>query len=138
MDWLLVVEDQDDLWTILQAHLRRLLPGVPLVRISQVIPALSHLQTCLAGQQPLPRLVLSNLYLPRREDGFHLLHVLKSPASGLSHLPVIMMSSSTDPTDEQAALEQGATFLAKPTQFPHWQLFTNRLQQLWNLGPNTS
>lgn len=107
-----------------------------LVRVSTVITALSHLQACLIEQQPLPRLVLANLYLPRREDGFHLLSALKSPTSGLSHLPVVVMSSSTDLADERAVRERGVYFLDKPAQFTEWQALLNRPQPL-NLGRTT-
>jgi CheY-like chemotaxis protein len=128
-DWMLVVDDQDEFWQLLQLNLKQRLAARQLVRASSVITALSLLQTCLMNQQPLPRLILVDLYLPRREDGFHLLGALKSNASGLSHLPVVIISSSTDPSDQQAMRQQGAPYLVKPTQ--HWHEFLNQLQRYW-------
>jgi hypothetical protein len=37
-DWMLIVEDQLDLWTLLEAHLKTALPALPLVRVSQPRP----------------------------------------------------------------------------------------------------
>lgn len=134
-EWILVVEDQEDPWTLLQGHLSRLFPGTHLVRASNVITALSHLQAGVMERQSLPRLVLSDLYLPRREDGFHLLTALKSRSSGLTHLPVVMISSSTDPVDEQAVKEGGAAFLTRPANGNEWPVFLHRLKQRWNPAP---
>jgi CheY-like chemotaxis protein len=131
-DWMLVVDDQNDQWTILRGSLQRILPQVPTSRVPNVITALSQLQACLLEKRPLPRLILTDLYLPQREDGFHLVAALKSPASGLAHLPVVVMSSSKEMVDQQITTRYGVAYLVKPQYVEESEAFLARLKRHWD------
>ncbi|WP_366107206.1 response regulator [Spirosoma sp.] len=131
MDWLLVVEDQIDLWTIIQRALTDLSPPIPTRHAPNVITALSHLHSCRIEGKSLPRFVLSDLYVPERTDGFHLLGAIKSASSGFNHLPVVIMSSSTQDQDRQAVNERGGVYLVKPLTAKEWADFLSTLQYYW-------
>jgi CheY-like chemotaxis protein len=76
-----------------------------------------------AGEVPLVDLVILDLNLPRH-DGIEILRRLRE-SSVLSHVPVVVLTSSDSPRDRLVATELGATrFLRKPSS----------LQQFLNLG----
>ncbi|AUD03442.1 response regulator [Spirosoma pollinicola] len=130
-DWMLIAEDQIDLWILLRAHLQRVLPDVQLVHLIDAPTALSYLQCCLIERQPLPRLILSNLYMPHLEDGLGLLTSLKEPSSSFRHLPVVMVSSSTYIQDRQEVNRRGSSYLSKPASYEEWSEFLRTLSQYW-------
>jgi CheY-like chemotaxis protein len=131
-EWMLVVDDQADVWMMLQAHLRRTMPHVQTVHASNGPTALSYLQTCLVEHQLLPRLVLTDLYMPARTDGLHLLTALKDSASPYSHLSILLMSSSTDSADYQEIDQRGVPYLLKPLSISDWEEFLASIQWYWN------
>lgn len=56
--WLLVVEDNLDIWMILQALLPDALPDVEVIHAVDAPAALTYLENCTKQQQTLPRLIL--------------------------------------------------------------------------------
>jgi DNA-binding response OmpR family regulator len=130
-DWMLIVEDQLDLWTLLEAHLKTALPALPLVHVSQPATAFGYLYQCVREKQRLPGMVLSNLYLPHLEDGLHLLTTLKEPASLFRHLPVVIMSALTQVQDRQEVNRRGGSYLPKPVSQGEWKEFVSTIQYYW-------
>jgi two-component system, response regulator len=75
--------------------------------------ALLHL---LGELSPLPRLILMDWNMPRK-NGRETLHELKKNPS-LSNIPVVILTTSTDPVDVEAANQAGAAgFMTKPVTF---------------------
>ncbi|GAB2524819.1 response regulator [Spirosoma aerophilum] len=132
VDWMMVVEDQGDIWRILNGALKRALPDVPTRHAANGPTALSHLQACLVDQRLLPRMILMDLYMPNVEDGLALLNTLKAPDSRLSHLPVVVMSSSTNPLDRQQVTGRNVSFLVKPLFYTDWDTFLDTVHQYWD------
>jgi len=65
---------------------------------------------------PRPDLVLLDLRLPR-VDGFEVLRRMKSSAE-VSHIPVVVLSTSAAESDISAAYQSGASsYLVKPAEF---------------------
>jgi CheY-like chemotaxis protein len=131
VDWLMVVEDQVDVWRILKGALKQALPDVPTRHAVNGPTALSHLQACLIEHKSLPRMILMDLYMPKVEDGLALLNTLKDPVFKLSHVPVIVMSSSTNPLDQQQVTRQQVSFLTKPLFHSEWNTFLASVHQHW-------
>lgn len=127
----MVVEDQVDAWRLLKGALRRTLPHVLTVDAGNGPTALSYLQGCLVERRPLPRMILMDLYMPTLEDGLQLLHTLKEPTSAYHHLPVVVMSSSTDPRDRQQITQRGSSFLTKPISYADWDSFLASIDRYW-------
>ena len=79
-----------------------------------------------------PKLILLDLYLPRREDGWRLLGWFKNKDGALHRIPVVVLSNSTDQADVRTAYEQGVTsFLIKPLDYDHWLDYFRTLKQYW-------
>jgi CheY-like chemotaxis protein len=74
----------------------------------------------------LPRFALMDLHMPKI-DGFALLGHIRRDVQ-LQHLPVIVMSASTQASDVQRSLQAGAnSYVSKPVDF---QKFTDHLGML--------
>jgi CheY-like chemotaxis protein len=77
---------------------------------------------------PLPQVVLLDMKMPR-VNGLEFLQWLRHESpQGLHLLPVVVMSSSNEPKDVEAAYELGVnSYLLKPIA---WQEFKDRLKAL--------
>ncbi|GAB3047232.1 response regulator [Spirosoma pulveris] len=131
-DWLLIVEDQMEVWTLLRFHLKRGLPQVPLRHLADGPTALRYLQRCRADPQPLPGMILSDLYMPHLHDGLDFLTQLKDPTASLHQLPVLIVSSSTQVRDRQEVERRGGTFQTKPLSKDDWDEFIRTIQSYWH------
>jgi len=85
--------------------------------ILHVVPDGKEVMRIVSGEDgaavPLVDLVILDLNLPRH-DGIEILHRLRE--SALSHVPVVVLTSSDSPRDRQVATELGAArFLRKPS-----------------------
>ena len=69
--------------------------------------------------------------MPRLEDGLQLLTNLKDASSNYCHLPVLVISSSTAPSDRQVVNQKGGSFLPKPVTVSEWSHFLSTIQQHW-------
>lgn len=87
---------------------------------------------------PMPRLVLLDLKMPRK-DGLEVLEWIRQHPT-LKTVVVIMFTSSAQPRDVNAAYELGVnSFIVKPASVEERVLFARALYQWWchfNLLPN--
>jgi CheY-like chemotaxis protein len=68
-------------------------------------------------RHPFPALMLLDLQLPRR-SGHEVLEWLRAQEAGLRRLPVVVLTSSREPSDVNRAYELGAnSYLVKPVSF---------------------
>jgi DNA-binding response OmpR family regulator len=82
-------------------------------------------------QFPLPNLLLLDLKLPRR-TGLEVLAWLRSQKSPLNRLPVVVLTSSSQPVDVNRAYELGANaYMVKPTGFEELFNAIKMLNQYW-------
>ena len=116
----LIVEDNPDQWLIMQSALRNYLPNVQTAWAAGVNGALGYLDECTAEERPLPRLILLDLYLPDREQGWQLLKILKEHPR-YHETPVIVVSYSANRDDIRQTYKRGGTsYIVKPTEYPQW------------------
>jgi CheY-like chemotaxis protein len=90
------------------------------------------------GAVPPVDLVILDLNLPRH-DGIEILRCLRESAA-LSHVPVVVLTSSDSPRDRQVASGLGAThFLRKPSSLEDFLdlglVFRDLLTQAGSAGP---
>ncbi|MFC4158617.1 response regulator [Chitinimonas lacunae] len=79
------------------------------------IEAMSHLETCLERGEPLPAVVLLDIKMPR-QDGLATLKVIKAHPR-LSHLPVVMLTSSREHGDMLVSYKDGVNaYIVKPIE----------------------
>lgn len=128
----LLVEDKDDHYLLIERAMKEYLPEVSLVRVSTPVEALSLLDDWCTQEWEMPKLILQDLYLPTREDGWHLLGKIKSmPAPG-NQIPVIILSSSDYREDIEEVYQRGGTsYLVKPVSFMEWQAYFQELRAYW-------
>jgi CheY-like chemotaxis protein len=83
-----------------------------------------------AQPSPRPDLILLDLNMPRR-DGREALRLLKQDQR-LRRIPVVVLTTSTAPTDIAMAYEAGASsYLSKPATFQGWIELVGLLDQYW-------
>jgi CheY-like chemotaxis protein len=81
-------------------------------------------------QHPLPFMMLLDLKLPRL-SGHEVLKWLREQP-GLKRLPVVVLTSSREPSDINRAYEVGAnSYLVKPVVFEEFSTLLKQLQVYW-------
>jgi CheY-like chemotaxis protein len=137
---ILVADDTDDDVVLLQRAFAKAKLAPPRHVVDNGDTAIAY----LAGQGPyadrtlfpLPALLLLDLKLPRR-SGLEVLAWLRQQP-GLMRLPVIVMTTSAQPTDVDRAYDLGANaFVVKPAPFDDLVVLVHALHAFW-LGWNTS
>ena len=117
----LVVEDNDDYWTLIQRAMLQILPEVVPVRAASREQALVFLTDWSRDEWEMPKLVLLDLYLPERSQGWQVLTDIRSLTSPCNQVPVVMLSSSDLQADISEAYRRGSSsYLVKPAAFAEW------------------
>ena len=94
---------------------------------SDPVQALKFLQE---SEDWLPHLIISDLNMPRL-NGFELLEELKKD-SRLKAIPVVVLSTSSDPRDVRKSYELSAnSYVTKPTGFPEFMKAWGGIEQFW-------
>ena len=131
---LLVVEDNPDIWLIVSLMLKKHLPEVSVKHVVNAHQALDYLDQNISDQGLLPKLILHNLYLPLLIDGLDSLEAIRTKLLGChcQQIPILVMSSSTDPEDIRRAYSSGASgFYLKPLTAAEWSTYFERLRTFW-------
>ena len=117
---ILIVEDSADQWLIIRSALNQCFPEVEPVWINSSEQAITYLETQSMDIAKLPRLILSDLYLPRMEDGIALLEFIKKHQF-YRKPPVIMLSASQDEEVISTVYAlNAASYIVKPISFHEW------------------
>jgi len=114
---LLIVEDSDEDFEILQWALKKLSIKLPVYRCRDGDDALDFLYQRGVYQDavnaPRPAIILLDLKLTAT-DGLEVLHTIKHDAQ-LKMIPVIVWTTSSDPKDIEISFKQGAnSYMLKP------------------------
>lgn len=129
---LLVVEDQDDLWTLVHFSLAKYFPDVTLLRCADRKETIAYLTDGLANRTRLPKLIPQDLYLPQNEAGFGLLKDIRMLLGGHQQIPILVMSSSVSQADIRQAYTQGASYyIVKPQTINSWLSLAQSLRHFW-------
>jgi CheY-like chemotaxis protein len=129
---LLVVEDNPDHWMLIRHGLQHQLPEVNIVWVATAPQALEYVHTCAAQNEELPRLILLDLYLPERQDGFNFLTAIKNATPILQRMPVVVLSSSHHKEDVKEAYQLGgSSYLVKPTEPGEWEAYFKAIFEYW-------
>lgn len=129
---ILLVEDNPDHGALIQTVLHECMPEVELILAATVDEAWNQLNKSRQSQEGLPRLILLDLYVPRREDGWQLLQLIKESTSPYRLIPVTILSHSGDREDVETSYELGGTsYIIKPSDYPRWLAYFQTLRQYW-------
>ena len=120
---ILIAEDNSDDTFLIRRTLENAGVPYPLQFVRDGEEAISYLkgegQYSKRADHPLPDLVLLDLKLPRK-DGFEVLQWMRQQPE-LKHVRVVVLTSSDDPGDVNAAYSLGAdSYLVKPLDFENF------------------
>jgi CheY-like chemotaxis protein len=80
---------------------------------------------------PLPKLIVMDIKMPRR-SGFEVLDWVKGRQGILRRIPIIIVSSSDNPSDINRAYELGANaYMVKPLNFKEVERLFESITQYW-------
>lgn len=128
---LLIVEDNADERLIIGQALNQTLTDITPVWASNEVEAIQYLETCVDFYQPLPRLVLLDIYLPDRQQGWAFLQTVKD-RSWQRSMPVVALSRSSELADIHTAYDLGASsYIIKPTSLEQWLEYLNVVRTYW-------
>ncbi|GAB4044854.1 response regulator [Spirosoma jeollabukense] len=127
----LVVEDNADHWLLIRSVLKECFPEITPIWVADPRQALVYLEACSSETHQLPKLILQDLYLPRREDGWALLKAIKeNPA--YQAIPVCLLSQSKDQADIETCYQLGgSSFIRKPITFHQWKATFYTFRAYW-------
>ncbi|GAB3914804.1 response regulator [Larkinella knui] len=126
----LVVEDNLNHQLILHYLLRQQIKGVLPVGATSASQALAYLRNCHAQNTRMPAMILIDLYLPNRGDGWKLLRKIRSHARYRS-IPVVIVSASAELSDIEQSYHFGAnSYIVKPLTMEGWQDILPAIAQL--------
>ncbi|MBD2701415.1 response regulator [Spirosoma sp. BT702] len=128
---ILIVEDNADQWLIIRAVLKQCFPEVEPIWINNTAQAIAYLEMQAMDVAKVPRMILSDLYLPRKEDGFALLEFIKQHQF-YRKPPVIMLSASEDVEIISAAYAlNAASYIIKPGSYHEWLNYFYTFRRYW-------
>ena len=82
---------------------------------------------------PLPKLMVMDIKMPRR-TGFEVLQWVKGNGGPLRRIPIVIVSSSDNPSDINHAYELGANaYMVKPVNFKAVEHLFESITQYWGL-----
>jgi response regulator of citrate/malate metabolism len=128
---ILIVEDNADQWLIIRAVFAQCFPETQPIWVNCELQARTYMTTHAQDPDKLPRMVLSDLYLPRREDGLALLEFMQS-FQFYRKPPVIIFSSSPTQEDIDKVYSYGvASYILKPHTYHEWQNCITTFRRYW-------
>ena len=129
---LLIVEDNADHSLIIQDALRRSVPEVKTILVATEEEALSYLNRCRTEESGIPKLVLLDLYLPDRQNGWRVLDSVRSLPAAMGKIPVVLFSHSNDRDDISESYRRGcSSYIAKPSLSTEWQDYFQVMRSYW-------
>jgi CheY-like chemotaxis protein len=129
---ILVAEDDPDHVLLLRRAVAKVNPAhdIQVVHDGEEAVALLAEAARPGRRRSLPSLVLMDLKLPRK-SGLEVLEWMRSQPR-LKSIPVIVFSSSNDPSDALKAYQGGAnSYLVKPTEFERLLDIARSLEAYW-------
>ncbi|GAB3894624.1 response regulator [Spirosoma agri] len=128
---ILIIEDNADQWLIIRSALSQCFPEVEPVWTNNATQALKYLEACSTDDAKLPRLILQDLYLPSREEGWGLLDSIKSHTL-YRQIPLVILSNSQDHSDVLKSYTFSiASYIIKPITYHQWLTCFYTFRRYW-------
>lgn len=128
----LIVDDNPDQWLLIQKAMETSLPEINLYWAQTPQQALDLLNDWCIQEWDMPKLILLDLYLPQQQDGWQLLDQIKAMPSPCRQIPVVMLSSSSNPADVAESYRRGSSsYMVKPTKHDEWLTYFQELRAYW-------
>lgn len=128
----LIIDDNLDHVALMKQLMEHCLPEVQPVTVRNQEEALAYLSNCAHQEWKLPKLILLDLYLPQREDGWRILKQIKEMAAPINFIPVVLLSNSNSKEDIGEAYDRGgASYIVKPLTSADWLTHFQQLRSYW-------
>jgi len=133
---LLVEDDLNDIFLVKRAFKKARLQN-PLNVVTDGQEAIHYLRGLgkYADREtyPLPTLIVMDIKMPRK-TGFEVLEWVKGQGRPLRRIPIVIVSSSDNPSDINQAYELGANaYMVKPMDFRAVEHLFQSITQYWGL-----
>lgn len=129
---ILVIEDNADQSVIIDSAIKQCIPEMQTIIVNTAHQALNYLDDVVAARDILPKLILLDLYLPTREDGWHVLRKIKRSHTPITMLPVIVLSASENAEDiRDTYIHGGSAYIVKPSDYPSWLDYFTSIRKHW-------
>lgn len=131
---ILIIEDNHDDYESIVRIFSHLHVSNPIYRIVLGTDCLDYLQRKMSHQkrvdEPLPALILLDLHLPAI-NGFEILQEIKTNPL-FRHIPVIVLSTSTNARDVRKCYELGANgYMVKDVDYDRYRDSMRSLSEFW-------
>ena len=127
---ILLVEDNLADVRLLKEALKACKSDVELLHSTDGVDALILLNELVKQEEKIPKIILLDLNLPRK-DGRSLLADIKS-SEKLKKIPVIVMSTSANPTDISDCYKAGANcYVTKPVELEKFFQLISLINEFW-------
>jgi CheY-like chemotaxis protein len=129
---LLIDDSPSDVWLVKEAlRLAQISAQIAIARDG--MEATDYLHRIERNALDYPDLIVLDLNLPRK-NGHVVLAEIKA-SSGLRHIPVVILSSSTAEDDRRSAYELNAScFVTKPSSLPAYVEMVRGMDRFWLSG----
>ncbi|WP_338869955.1 response regulator [Spirosoma sp. SC4-14] len=128
----LIIDDNPDQWVLIEKAMQRSLPEINLHWAKSPEQTLSLLNEWSIQEWDMPKLILLDLYLPERQDGWQLLDQIKGMSSPCRQIPVVMLSNSNNPADIAESYRRGSSsYMVKPVKNDEWLKYFQELRSYW-------
>ncbi|GAB3900582.1 response regulator [Spirosoma agri] len=128
----LVIEDNDDQWLLIQQAMSHCMSGVTAQRTANLTQTVALIESWHYQEWEYPKLILMDLYLPASSDGWELLKQIKATSTAIGKIPVVVLTVSTDRADIGQAYQLGASaYVVKPIEFTDWLTLFRDLRTYW-------
>jgi CheY-like chemotaxis protein len=129
---LLIIEDNPDHGKLMKDSIGQCLPEVNTALVSSEAEALVFLNQCRTEEWNYPKLILLDLYLPERQNGWRLLEKIKAMPAAMGKIPVVLLSQSSNQQDILEAYQRGcSSYLVKPRLAADWLRYFQSLRTYW-------
>lgn len=129
---LLVVETNDNRWLLIQQAIHQCWSNMLVIRFVSVDQVVIALRDWQHQEWELPQLILFNLHLPDKLNGWQLLEQLKGMASPVGHIPVVVFSGLTSRSDVVKSYQLGAAVcINEPSDLLSWIDCFDKLRAYW-------
>lgn len=129
---ILLIEDSSDDFLIIRQVLSDCMPKVTLIVATTAEEALNQLRQNSQAEKRIFRLILLDLYLPKRTNGIDLLRQIKGSTSPYRLIPVAVLSHSELPEDVRMSYDLGTnSYIVKPVSYDQWRAYFQSLRQYW-------
>src|SRR5882762_8461096 len=133
---LLVEDDLNDIFLVKRAFKMAQIP-TPLQVVTDGQEAIAYLRGdgkyADRGTYPLPQLIVMDIKMPRK-SGFEVLAWVKRDEQPLRRIPIVIVSSSDNPSDINRAYELGANaYMVKPVNFRAVEHLFSSITHYWGL-----